>query len=450
MNNFIKDEILLSNSFNIISYFVLTDSFIDSEGNCKPEDLKIWARMHKLKYCTVFFSSTNNKEAKEILEKYRCEVGSFEYENSHIIYRHGSGWKVCGFFNEKDLLYINNNTNFEKDSLFSIGFDSDYIVICDLDYRRGKVWDFIKKNSKVLTPIKAIEHLRVRLVNQGIYYPFTDEEERAVGSEWLYLTYRLRTVFPSYQLGWQSVASRIVFQEKEAIIMSSLGSRLEFLLKTIDLLLYHSNKNSGNSQLNINYNFTYFIMLVTGCFDSIAWLCDSIYDINHSKKMQVTLKKTDTENKKGNSFIEKIKDKNRSLGEYLEKDKNQSRIQVFYPFRDSVIHREILQTMTVGSSEGYTALELNNEMLLKIIQLPDYDREIWGIDEYSCIAANKFMPKIIDHFIKLYNEILNLIDWRAVMKHKYGMSDDEIELKTSYDPNNFWKEFHFPDRPIFW
>jgi hypothetical protein len=436
-------------SIIVLRCLIITDSFLEQNGPSLDSELLLWARMSNFKHCRVYFTETKDLKVEQLLRRYNCKVGGYEYENGIIIYSTQKSKQSCGHIDEASIEKIMLLSQLERDALSSINFNGDYVIIKNISSRKSDFWEQISKSRKIVDSEKAIEYLRVNLVQNSLYDAYIDGERRVSGSEWLYLTYRLRTVFPEYQTAWEAVSALDSLNSRGVDILSSLGQRLEFLLKTVDSLLYYSNIDNGHSNLvNLNYYFTYFILLSTGCFDAVAWLCDLIYEINTKNKNHVTLKRPQRESNPG--FIASIGKVNINLGEILKKDETQAMLAVFYPFRDSFMHREILQTVTIGGYDGESALILSAEMLTAVKGMPEYDEDSWGIEFNDHVILSKFIPKITAHFIMLYNQLLQAIDWKSLLEKEPQLTHEKVLSIIQRNRKDFWRNYHFSEKPLFW
>jgi len=101
--------------------------------------------------------------------------------------------------------------------------------------------------------------------------------------------------------------------------LGSLAVRFENALCAADRIAMEYVKYPVNStQWEMTYNLNYFVMLVTGIFDSLAWLTVNRYSLAIRHPTDVALRVTGP-NSKGGRFVKLVSRHNPSLGSFLQR-----------------------------------------------------------------------------------------------------------------------------------
>jgi len=130
--------------------------------------------------------------------------------------------------------------------------------------------------------------------------------------------------------------------------VQSLYTRAELYLRAIDKLKINSLRHPDNVvATQYMYDFAFLILLITGFFDNLAWLICKIYGIEVKEKRLVRedIIKNDVRLDKLNGerkFIKAVQEKCQSLHDFLSAELTQAKINLVYPIRDSVVHRDYL------------------------------------------------------------------------------------------------------------
>lgn len=193
------------------------------------------------------------------------------------------------------------------------------------------------------------------------------------------------------------------------------------------------------------YHLNYFITLVTGIFDSLANLSVAYYDLkikgadfDKEKGMyKITLRK-----KAGRDFLKQLEVKNHDLFNFISD--NEDFIELFYPFRERILHRERLQ------QSGFEYYSSEDKWKANIIKIPlnvaeiikQFDEEQkykpitkWGM--YSVFLeplhfGRAATEKLIE-FCNKYFELLNfekLLEMHPEVKRKIEESSKLESHKT--------------------
>ena len=142
------------------------------------------------------------------------------------------------------------------------------------------------------SPAETLELVRLLLVSKGVFEATPVHRV----DETLYSIYRRWKVFPGSQAPW-SIA---VYCEDEKSFpdglfeqLKSLCLRQELLCRSSDQCRVHAYGPLSNHHLTEGlYHFAYFVMLVTGLFDDLAWLAYKFHQIKPKDKKDVDLRWT--------------------------------------------------------------------------------------------------------------------------------------------------------------
>ncbi|OEF96363.1 hypothetical protein [Desulfuribacillus alkaliarsenatis] len=240
-------------------------------------------------------------------------------------------------------------------------------------------------------------------------------------NEGFYYLYRFKRIFDKFQYTWSVVVSTHKILGDDILEQfSSLSQRLEFICRSYDKISYFDLKKANNdTQSNTIYHFSYFIMLITGIFDDIAWILKHRYNLNLSN-MEVGLKIPEC--RETNKFYNKLKSKNERICDYLINESTQNYIRLFYPLRDTLQHRRFLRGVRVKSSSDNIDKNLYlvpQKMIDYVNKLPLSLEEL-GIskrigDSYY-LDAHLFAYKSIYIVAEIVNSTLPLVDWNEIIE----------------------------------
>lgn len=169
----------------------------------------------------------------------------------------------------------------------------------------------------------------------------------------------------------------------------------------------------------MGYHLNYYIILVTGIFDSLANLTTVYYDLKISGvdlDKEKCLNKITLRNSVGRDFLKQLQIKNSYLFDFIKA--NEEFIELFYPFRESILHRQRLQQAVFECHDKDGIWKANivdiPPNILKIIKQFDKKQEFelvsnWGV--YSTFlepfhfikAATKKLTEFCDKYFELLN-----------------------------------------------
>ncbi|MBE7122994.1 hypothetical protein [Bacillus cereus] len=409
------------NDFPLMRIVLHTSSHKDKILNDEDTIISL-LQLDEFPFLEVYLTPTNDKEILEKLgEKQSLIVKYDELERGVHIYNRTLN-KSFGYSQDVDLNEgaIENSSVSLIDLLIGRYDYFDFFVIDEGDtFFRSR-----RKKGQDVTLQEVLNYVRVLLVNYGIFKVFPNYTV----NEGLYYRYRIQKVFPMYQRAWGIVCANRregkVFEQ-----LDSLSRRLEFLLRAQDKVQFFELKTVNNDTQDIVlYHLAYFIILITGVFDDLAWIIHSLYSFKLDNKHQIKLRMDFDENRnqfKDNKFFNELSNSNRKLFMFLRKPDIQSFINWVYPFRDTIQHREFLHGIRYSNAnedfEG-SLFSIPNEALEKV-KLFNINLSEWGIEEFphsSFFNAYVFVENALEKLSFIVNNSLDLIDW----KNHYNIPND--------------------------
>ena len=139
---------------------------------------------------------------------------------------------------------------------------------------------------------------------------------------------------------WLSFRAKVPHFNVDDEIISALSTRFQYLLMSIDEigLQYYCGVNNDTID-NMLYHFNYGISLITGIFDSLAIKTNLSLSLGFSNGPKISLS-----NNTGRDFLKKIRDSRQDIRDHIHSEVEF--INLIYSFRELVIHRDCLQSLT--------------------------------------------------------------------------------------------------------
>ena len=255
----------------------------------------------------------------------------------------------------------------------------------------------------------------------------------------LWYLYSFKTKVSNFQLPWSSVVYGTPIMNG-LDILQAFSNRFIDLLRAIDEIGFEYYKGVNNDTMDgMVYHLNYFITLVTGLFDNLALLSLSYYPLQVkgvNSRQKDRMFKISLRNK---DFLKALKEKNQDLHDFIKNNKNF--IELFYPFREEIIHRSGLKK----AGFKYTGDDVNWEM--NIIRLSEdvankievFDGESeyevitrWGIyksnSEYF-LEPFHFVKAATENLIEFCNKYLELLAFNQLL-------EKNPEVKQKIEENN--------------
>lgn len=405
------------NDIPLIKLLIHTESFHQA---IIDEELTINSLidLSQFKFLNIIFTPTDSNDVIKILEQKGVEITEYKQCKDFITIKSRTFENVV--LMGKDLDKYKNNlvegSCVNKIDLFTARNNYfDYFVVSKND-------NFFKskyRKSKDVDSIKAIDLVRILLVNLGYFYvnPYYKVNEG------YYYLYRFKKLFFNYQYSWSNVVSLHGKNISEDVFnqFDSLSLRLEMICRAADKVSFYDLKYANNdTQDNTVYHLGYLIMLITGVFDDIAWIITKLYSLKLSNMevgLKIPSKKTSTK------FYNKLHIKNIKLYEYLTNNIIQNKIKMVYPLRDTLQHREFMKGIHyLEKSSGYEknlyripekvvdCIKVFSKGNLKEFGIMWRDGNLYYIEAYT------FVSNLLNVVTEIINNVLVLIDWKEYLK----------------------------------
>jgi hypothetical protein len=265
----------------------------------------------------------------------------------------------------------------------------------------------------------------------------------------LWYLYSFKTKVSNFQLPWSSVVYGTPIMNG-LDILQAFSNRFIDLLRAIDEIGFEYYKGVNNDTMDgMVYHLNYFVTLVTGLFDNLAILSLSYYPLQvkgvnipqKDRMFKISLRNKD--------FLKALKERNQDLHDFIKNNKNF--IELFYPFREEIIHRSGLKK----AGFKYTGDDVNWEM--NIIRLSEdvankievFDGESeyevitrWGIyksnSEYF-LEPFHFVKAATENLIEFCNKYLELLAFNQLLEKKPEVKQNIEESNKSKTHRDFIK-----------
>jgi len=333
---------------------------------------------------------------------------------------------ICGKYEDfKDINPCNGMSKISVlDSILIDKLKIDYVVT----YHNDIYFEKRSTNAKNIDSYTLIDEIRILLVNRGIYKKYTN----STVNQGLYYNHRVTSVFPYYTIlryYTNGLDGNKYKQVKEQTY--SLAQRLIFLCKASDRISYYHLREANNDTMDeCLYNFGYFVMLVTGIFDDFAWILSMLYSLD-LRDMDIKLRCVYKNNEfLISKFMKKILDIDKDLYTALTNDNIQNNINILYPFRDMLQHREFITGMGRSKVVGGSIIKEDNMIVIPkgsiefIMKSNIGNMKEWGIifddGEIYGINPHLFIERILYLINKISQCVVENIQWGKFL------SEDEL------------------------
>lgn len=282
------------------------------------------------------------------------------------------------------------------DELFAHPLGVDLFIVAEGD-------PFLKRDPRrrvYVTPEDALNLVRVLAVttdsNDGFYY-----------------LYRQAKLFGAADLPRVAmhIARDFGFPEELREQIESFRHRIELILRAADRVGYHAlRRPDGHAAGKCGYHLAYFVMLVTGLFDELAWTIAHRYGMKLSAQ-QMVLRQRPNDDK----FFRQIKSTNPDLHGFLADPVTQATIRLFYPTRDQVQHRAVLATRLVEEPAPRRVLaQLPADTLQDVQAISANNGEDWGLVDGGAsgqVDPYLFTLAAVAAVARLTNGVLERLEW---------------------------------------
>jgi len=312
-----------------VKILIHSDSFEQSSKNAAFLDLQ------NTTYAQIDVTPTLNEKSIAFFLSVGIEVPQYKISNGSIAMYYSNGFKNAAFYPASKEGVDNHGvcSLSDKDKFMSSRYD---ILLANIDSEPKE--DSHVSNIANLEQTKSF--LRILFANNNVYL---HRHNQYLDEGWHYLL-RFKTVFDCYQDPWTLI---VYLRDQFPTInkaMGSLSSRLNFILRAYEKVIYYSlDMDGADSHSLVLYHLGFFVMLCTGAFDDIAWINNNLHDFR-LHRTRVSLR--------GKPFQKKLKIANLSLFSLLQDQQMKESLESFYPIRDSLQHRNYLSSYTAQSFKG--------------------------------------------------------------------------------------------------
>jgi hypothetical protein len=225
-------------------------------------------------------------------------------------------------------------------------------------------------------------------------------------------------------------------------IMSGLFNRMSFALHCLDEIGIQNFKDvTPNNQYITSYNFTYLISLITGIFDNLAIITDSLLHFEIKTHEEKTLSK----NRK--VFRNCVKETYPELFDFIHN--SDLFISLIHEFREITIHREGFDPLTFRKGDKnngfltcFVRLPLNMNKAIDLIKKNEGDPQVrypassWGL--YECneeffLNPYNFSLMAMLTLVKFTDRYLELLKMKSEFADREIKRDDpDFDLFAKY------------------
>jgi len=298
-------------------------------------------------------------------------------------------------------------------------------------------------------PTEALNFIRLLTTGKNIFLA----TPRLRVDEGSYHVYRARVLFPEFQCAWTAAAYSALPTEVSDQL-GSLGQRLRFILQAVDQVSYHSLKQANNNtEDHIIYHLAYLVMLATGVFDDLAWTLRFLYSLPLDNFATV-LKSPD---KSKPRLLDALITNNAQLHAYLSSASVQSKIRMFYPFRDQLQHRQFVTGGLIvnGRSTPRILLAVDRDAYSQLPQTSAAGpRESWGVgerDDQEWMDPYWFVRTALESVADIVNGVLGRIDWKSYLQTLPTDKRVEAEGLLAHGPEDAGRALGWGHEPVyFW
>ena len=171
-------------------------------------------------------------------------------------------------------------------------------------------------------------------------------------SENLWYWYSFRLKIPHYNVDFRPREGATLGEVLSNSMMDGFSQRAGFLLSALDEMgfQYYSGVDN-NTQAGMVYHFNYFILLMTGIFDSLALQAMDKYQLTFDGSHIPSRISLNTD--AGRDYLRALEEKNPQLRQHIRE--NCDLVRAPYLLRELVVHREGLRPIRVQGSSGWIA-----------------------------------------------------------------------------------------------
>jgi len=411
-----------------------------SEQNSVAENLLNYSNATTFNFARSIFD-TKRAELANIPEIKQCydENGNLD----SVIISRGKSKTTAYFYHRMQDIEKTAIKIYGKDSLTRTEINGIALVFIQSCLYKANVNDLLVTDNEVLTRNRkshllglsvniittdeAIEFMDLFAKFRGTYYIASNS--MVTRGRWYLLSFI--TKVPNFQLPRNLAVNKVPLHFKG--VVEGLSNRFKDLLRAVDEIGFQYYLGANNDVLEaMVYHLNYFIILITGIFDSLAILSYirhnlQVKRVNLDDKtgmIKLTLRQKKGDGKGiGDEFLQKLREQNAELSDFIARE--QCFIELIYILRDRIVHRERLPQTTFDYHDGAGSWKASfveiPEKALEYINQYDRRQEHEPITEWGVYKLDSRIYIEPFHFTKAsagklaefcnkYFELLNF-DW---------------------------------------
>lgn len=296
-------------------------------------------------------------------------------------------------------------------------------------------WIEGKTGALVLSLEETREYMNLYLMQYDKYYV----RPRYTVNRGLYYLARMKQSFRALQIPWSIlVYGKAVIPNGEQLLnyLSNLWQRAIILHQIVDNIgVQFYQVPNNDTQDEMLYHLNFLVPLVTGMFDTLAWITRYRYGLNLDR-CKVILRVGNVN--RPTAFVNQLARHNQRLASSLLQPNVQGLINLFYPMRNSIQHRLLLKGLLYANAEGNWAcnlVELTTEAAQSIAavdaQRPHWPFSQWGLlrrPNHYYLEPYTFALAALDRVRTLCSEYLQGLEFEQLIANH---PDIHLQVETS-------------------
>ena len=216
---------------------------------------------------------------------------------------------------------------------------------------------------------------------------------------WYWYSFRLKV--PHFNVDFTQRKKATLLEMLKNSMMDGFSQRFCFLLTSIDEMGFQHFSGANNvTQEGMLYHFNYFILLMTGIFDSLA--------LQAMDKYKLTFEGSDIPSRislnpsNGKEFLKALKEVNLPLRQHIQN--NCDLIKAPYLLREAIVHREGLHATNIDDN-GWRAnlLSVQNKFVDCLKRLGDANRKYVQITDFGIYSGSFLEPFGFQKRLQVYS-----------------------------------------------
>ncbi len=236
---------------------------------------------------------------------------------------------------------------------------------------------------------------------------------------WYWYSFRLKV--PHYNVDFSETKNLTILEMLQNSMMDGFSQRICFLLMAIDEMGFQHFSGVNNvTQEGMLYHFNYFILLMTGIFDSLALQAMDKYKLSFEGSQYPN--RTSLNARNGKEFLKSLKDENLPLRKHIQN--NCDLIKTPYLLREAIAHKEGLRA-THFDNNGWQAnlITVPSKFVECLRRLGDTKRRYgqmtdFGIYSRSFLDPFVFSKKIAKLLFVFCDKFLELMGYPNFIEHQ--------------------------------